>query len=195
MEKFSIILTNHLVKKNVVVAEKSSIYQYGFQIGLEVCFNTIISIFIALQCQMVWETLVFFGVFILLRSYAGGLHLKTYIRCLVCSCASLWGLLLSVKYLDIHNLLSLGIVGVSLLSIKLLSPVQDINRPLSTEELNRFGKRLNYSIASIVGVSLVFYLMQLNKLLLMVSVTTAFMVGVLILGKIKYKKQIKESKL
>lgn len=193
MEKISYFLSDYLVRKNIIVAEKRSIYQYGFQIGLEVCLNTIISILIAVTCHMELETIVFFAVFTLLRSYAGGLHLKTYVSCLICSCMSLLGLLLVVKYLEINNIISIGIICFSLLLIKLLSPVQDINRPLSSNELKRFGKKLNHSIAAIMVLTIIFYLMQLNNMLLMVSVTTVFMVVALMLGKINYERCVRKS--
>lgn len=193
MEKLSYILTCYLVKKNVVAAEKSSIYQYGFQIGMEVCLNTIISVLIAFFCHMVWETIIFFVVFMLLRSYAGGLHLRTYICCLICSCMSLFTLLMFVKYWNIDSTIALAMVFMALLVIKLLSPVQDINRPISHDEMKKFRKRLNYSIVIILILSVIFYVSQLKKMLVMISVTSLFMIVILILGKINYAKSIKES--
>ncbi len=194
MEKFSHILTTYLVKKDIVDADKSSIYQYGFQVGLEVSINTAISILISILCHMESEAIVFFAVFIVLRSYAGGLHLKTYFGCLVCSCMSLLGLLLIVKYVEINSLISLGFVCISLVLIKMLSPVQDINRPLSADERMNFGRKLNFAIVGIVVISGIFYLMQMKKMLLMVSVTTIFMVGILILGRINYERCVRKTK-
>lgn len=75
-----------------------------------------------------------------LRSYAGGLHLNTYICCLICSCMSLFGLLMIVKYWNIDSSIALEIVCMSLFVIKLLSPVQDINRPINPNEMKKFGK-------------------------------------------------------
>lgn len=192
MEKFSYILTTYLVQKGVIVADKSCIYQYGFQVGLEVSINTAISILIAVLCHMERETIVFFAVFIVLRSYAGGLHLKTYLSCLICSCMSLLGLLLIVKYIEINNLISMGLICISLVLIKILSPVQDINRPLSASERIRFGRKLNFAIVGIVVISIIFYFMQLKRMLWMVSVTTTFTVVILVLGKVNYEKCVKK---
>ena len=36
--------------------------------------------------KMFGEYIVFFSIFILLRSYAGGLHLNRFLSCFVCSC-------------------------------------------------------------------------------------------------------------
>lgn len=194
MEKLSNILTDYLIQRNVISAEKSRIYVYGFQIGLEVSLNTIISIIIAVLFHMEMETLIFFTVFALLRSYAGGLHLNTYIGCLICSCMSLLGLLLAVKYLNLDNSLAIEIVCISLLLIKFISPVQDINRPISSSEMQKFGKMLNYSIIKIVIIAVIFYLLKFDRLLLMITATVVFTVGILVLGKVNYKKCIRESK-
>ena len=182
MEKLAQALTDYLLSKGKIVEEKSRIYQYGFQIGLEVSLNTIISIWIAILCHMEWETIIFFGVFILLRSYAGGLHMRTYISCL-----SLLGLLLVVKYVNMAGFSSILIIFFSLVAIKVLSPVLDINRPVSSKELIKFAKKLDYSMAGILFFSLVLLLMQLNRLLSMVAATTLFTVFILLAGKIKYR--------
>lgn len=192
MEEIAHTLTNYLIRKNVIAMERSSIYKYGILIGLEVCLNTVISIIIAVLCHMEWETLVFFVVFTLLRSYAGGLHLSSYSSCLICSCMSLLGLLLVVKHLNIDNSYSIGIVLISLFIIKLLAPVEDINRPISPSELRIFRRMLNRSIIKIIVLAIIFYLMELDRFLLMISVTTMFMVGILVLGKINYKKCIRK---
>lgn len=192
MKKFSYILTSYLVKKNVIDSNKIEVYRYGFEIGLEVCLNTIISIFIALLCNMIYETIVFFVIFILLRSYAGGLHLKTYIGCLICSCFSLFGLLMVVKFWAAGVEYSIEYLIISLLFIKLLSPVQSVNRPINSKEMRIFRKKLNYTIFLILAVSVFFYNMHLESLLLMVLVTSYFMVAILVLGKIDYKKNLKK---
>lgn len=186
MDKLAQVLTSYLLSKGKISEEKSCIYQYGFQIGLEVSLNTIISICIAILCHMEWETIIFFGVFILLRSYAGGLHMRTYTSCLICSCMSLLGLLLVVKHINMASFSSMLIIIFSLVAIKALSPVLDINRPVSSRELIKFAKRLDYSMVGILFFSLVLLMIQLNRLLSMVAATTLFTVFILLAGKIKY---------
>lgn len=194
MEKVSYVLAGYLVRKGIITIEKSCIYQYGFQIGLEVSLNTLISILIAVFLHMEWETLIFFIVFAVLRSYAGGLHMETYLGCLICSCMSLMGLLLIVKYIDCQRFFSLGIIAVSLILVKVLSPVLDINRPVSDKDLLKFARRLNYSIVGIVFLAIVLFLLRLNRMLLMLSATTTFMVCILAFGKVKYENSVKKVK-
>lgn len=194
MEKVSHVLTDYLVNKGKIEIDKSCIYQYGFQIGLEVSLNTLISILIAVFFHMEWETLIFFIVFTVLRSYAGGLHMGTYLGCLICSCMSLIGLLLIVKYWNCQSFFSIGIVFGSLILVKLLSPVLDINRPINEDDLLKFAKRLNCSIVGIVFLAILLFLLKLDRMLLMVSVTTVFMVCILVLGKVKYENGMRKTR-
>lgn len=192
MGKVSKVLTSYLIRRNVIPEEKRNIYLYGFQIGLEVTLNTIISVLIAFLCHMVWETIIFFAVFIVLRSYAGGLHLNTYIACLICSCMSLFGILLIVKYTDIGQNASLGCIYVLLPMIKLVSPVEDINRTVRLEDRIEFGRKLNYSILGILIASVLLFLLDMGRSLYTVVVTLSFMLSILILGKIKYKSDVRK---
>ncbi len=192
MEKVSHILTDYLVNKGKIAIDKSCVYQYGFQIGLEVLINTLISILIAVFLHMEWETLIFFIVFTLLRSYAGGLHMGTYLACLICSCMSLIGLLFIVKCLNCPRFFSLGMLSVSLILVKVLSPILDINRPVNDDDLLKFAKKLNYSIMGIVFLSILLFLLELNRMLFMVSVTTMFMVCILVLGKVRYENSMRK---
>lgn len=194
MEKISHVLTDYLVNKGKIEIDKSCIYQYGFQIGLEVSLNTLISILIAVFFHMEWETLIFFIVFTVLRSYAGGLHMGTYLGCLICSCMSLIGLLLIVKYWNCQSFFSIGIVFGSLILVKLLSPVLDTNRPINEDDLLKFAKRLNCSIVGIVFLAILLFLLKLDRMLLMVSVTTVFMVCILVLGKVKYENGMRKTR-
>lgn len=97
MEHLSIVLTNYIFKKGIIDEKSYEIYQYGFQCFLEVSASTICSIMIALLLHMFPECLFFFLLFIPMRSFSGGLHLKTYFSCFIGSCLILTCTLLIVK--------------------------------------------------------------------------------------------------
>lgn len=118
----------------------------------------------------------------------------TYLGCLICSCMSLIGLLLIVKYWNCQSFFSIGIVFGSLILVKLLSPVLDINRPINEDDLLKFAKRLNCSIVGIVFLAILLFLLKLDRMLLMVSVTTVFMVCILVLGKVKYENGMRKTR-
>lgn len=89
MEKLSIKITNHLLSKQLIEESMYSIYQYGMQMALEIGLSLITSAIICLIWGKVVEGLIFFVIFIPMRSYLGGFHLKSYNACYICSCITL----------------------------------------------------------------------------------------------------------
>lgn len=91
-----------------------------------------------------------------------------------------------VKYVACDKLVSIAITIVSLIVIKFLAPVEDINRPLDEAEITEFGKKLNITIICILFGSILFYLLEQERILFMIAVTTLFMAGILVIGKMNY---------
>ena len=85
MKYLSEKITDYVIKTGAASEESYAIYQYGFQIGLEMvsCFLTCFCI--AIWLHMIPEFVVFTIVFMLLRTYAGGLHLNRFGACFLCS--------------------------------------------------------------------------------------------------------------
>lgn len=193
MEQLSKIVTEYLIRNDVIKEERYYIYQYGFQVGFEVCLNTVISILIAVACKMEVEAIVFFCVFTLLRSYAGGLHLDTYLSCLICSCGAFLIILLLIKYLSVSKSVCGLIITISFICIKALAPVPDVNRPLGEKEKRQFEKKLGYSLLAIGLFSVGCYIGGYERLLLTVALTSLFMVFIMVLGKVKYQISIEKN--
>ena len=78
MKQLSEKIAKYVIKTGVVSPELYVVYQYGFQIGLEMlcCFVTCLSI--AIYMHMIPEFAIFTGIFMLLRTYAGGVHLNSF---------------------------------------------------------------------------------------------------------------------
>lgn len=100
-----------------------------------------------------------------------------------------------VKYIRIYDYVALVIISISLLVIKVISPVQDVNRPISPNELKIFNNKLNHSIGIIIILTFAFYFFELEKMLMMIAVTTLFMVCILFWGKLNYIRCVKNSRL
>lgn len=89
MEELSIKIANLLLSKRFIEESQYSIYQYGMQMALEIGFSFITSTIICYIWGKVVEGIIFFSIFIPLRSYLGGFHLKSYKACYTCSCVTL----------------------------------------------------------------------------------------------------------
>ena len=78
MEKLSIRIADLLLEKQYIEESMYNIYQYGMQMALEIGLSFITSIFICCIWRKIAEGIIFFAIFIPLRSYLGGFHMKSY---------------------------------------------------------------------------------------------------------------------
>ena len=89
MERLSIKIVDILLKKHYIEKSMYNIYKYGMQMTLEVGLSFITSVVICCLCGKVVEGVIFFTIFIPLRSFLGGLHMKSYWACYILSCITL----------------------------------------------------------------------------------------------------------
>lgn len=134
MKRLSEKLTGYLIKTGAVSAESYAIYQYGFQIGLEMLCCFVVCLGIAIYLHLIPEFAVFTVIFMLLRTYAGGVHLNSFGACFICSVVvQTLTLLFDSKYkFTITN--ALLIILVSAILILKAAPVESINRELESDE-------------------------------------------------------------
>ena len=86
MEKISEKITNILLDKKYIEQSMYEIYKYGIMMLFEIMLSFITSIIISCAMGMFIEGIIFLAVFIPIRSYLGGLHMKRYISCFFVFC-------------------------------------------------------------------------------------------------------------
>ncbi len=193
MERIAQLLTKYVISKGIAEERLYEIYKYGFQIGLEAILSVFISIFIAVQMQMIPEAMLFYLIFIPLRIYVGGLHLDKYFLCLVFSCLTLVVVLVATKHFQISCDYLLVISIIMLLFIKRFEPVEHVNRPVDEEEQNYFNKKLNVIVLADFLCLIIFYILKRRELLFLVAITLLLVAISMILGKIKYNRDIRKA--
>ena len=100
MEKLSYRIANLLLKKQYIEESMYDIYRYGMQMTLEIGFSFFTCIIICHLLGMLAEGLIFFLIFIPLRSYLGGVHMEKYWTCFICSCITLIVILEAIKMIN-----------------------------------------------------------------------------------------------
>ena len=91
---------------------------------------------IAVYLHMIPEFAVVTGIFMMLRSFVGGVHLNSFDACFMCS-VTVQTLVLVVNRLYTQPLnLAWGIIVLSSVLIWNMAPVQSINRELDADEKN-----------------------------------------------------------
>ena len=187
-------LTDYVIKTGVISEESYAIYQYGFQIGIEMLSCFLVCLGIGIYLRMIPEFLVFTGSFILLRTYAGGLHLNSFTRCFICSVfVQTLVLLISKQYTILLPIAWVIILGGSIL-IWRIAPVENINRELDIDE-KVHCKRVTVKVLSgIIAFVLVCTLLGMDNMVSLISVTILIVLISQYIGIEKYKIEKKRGK-
>ena len=153
-------LTNKLVLNGNILSEDSEIYKYGFEMGIAQVINILSTLLIGLFLGMALESMVFLAAFMTLRTYAGGYHSSSHVKCYLISTitviAILGGAKIIMNYQCLIAAVATGIIGTIL--VMSLAPIEDANKPQDEVEHKVFRKRalINLSIWTIVTAILFF---------------------------------------
>lgn len=185
MENIADFLTGYLIRKSAVSETDADIYRYGIQNGMEFLLFLFISSLIAIKSGMVLEGITFMVVFFLLRSYTGGLHMKRYISCLVCSCVVFGGILFLVKRFAISSEIAVFFIVCSAFLIYFTSPVENENRKVDSQDVEFFSRKIKQTLAFVVLAAFFLYIIGGVHLLSVIMYTQMAIWLSMVAGKIK----------
>ena len=185
-------LTEYILEKGIIEKYNYEIYQYGFQIFLELSLNILCSIIIAVVLDMKIECIFFFLFFIPLRSYNGGLHMDRYLSCFLLSCTTLALTLLIVKHFTLDPIFSYLLYAISVFIIIITGPINHPNREVNSEENIRFKAKSNITLALGFIISITFLLLSNHRYLFLEALVYALVSSTLLIGRLKYVQKCKK---
>lgn len=180
-------LADYVINVGAVPEESYAVYQYGFQIGLEMILSFGVCLGMAIYLHMIPEFVVFTGIFMLLRTYAGGVHLNSFGACLTCSAIVQTLTLLINNKFKFTTTNAWFIILASAISIVKAAPVENINKELGSDE-KRHCKKV--TIKNLVGIIIFAVCCTIGNGNNMVSLIAMTILVVLIsqyVGMIKFK--------
>ena len=155
MEQLLELLIEKQINAGIIAEEEAEIYRYGYMILFEWGFNLIIAGLIGILTGALQTTLIFLISVIPLRSFAGGYHASTPLRCAVISNAALVLVIGLSEWLSVLHLPS----GVLFLCEVVLTgyyvcrvPVDSVQKPLSNREKQVYAiyARVFYAVELII---------------------------------------------
>lgn len=186
MKRIAKKLTAYIIGKGIVAESEEKIYLYGFQMGLELISNLIVSILIAMKMDMLPQAAIFFIVFIPIRSYAGGFHFEKYLHCFILSVITYVGVLELSKILTIVGEIHVVMDAALLILVWYLFPVQNVRRMIDEDEKRYFSKKLQQILVADFVLIVVLLVLKKENLLAVVRLTLVLIVITMVAGKIKY---------
>lgn len=178
-------LADYIIRKGMAEESDREMYEYAFEIAAEMGLFAATCIVTALCLQMLWEGILFFVLFIPLRSYAGGLHMETFTSCFCMSCLAFFGVLLTVRYIEIPGGCLIIILCLLEIAVYMLYPVENVNRDVDEEENVYFKKKLKGFLFLDFLIAIICLLLKKDRYLLVATATFLLIVITMIAGKWK----------
>lgn len=179
-------ITDRLCSQDIIEDADKELYAYGFNMLLTVSLNIISTIIIGLLFGMVFESIAFLVAYIPLRSYAGGYHARTPLRCYIISLLLIVLILLTLNLIG-ESVLALFILsGIGTIICVTMSPVEDVNKPLDEAEIKVYRKKAMIILAAEI-IILIISIFALMRLAAVISTSLALEGIMLVLGKINAK--------
>ena len=185
MGKIAERLADYIIQKGTIKEEEREIYEYGFSIAIEVLLCVITCFSISMMLHTFVEGILFFVIFIPLRSYAGGLHLSSYWSCFSLSCLTFFIIMLLGKYLTLPIYIALITFFVLEIVIYNLYPVENVNREIDADEDNEFRKRLKQFLIMDGVLGFIFTVLSWSKYMQTFTFTLVMITVTMAIGKYK----------
>lgn len=129
-------IAQKLLVSSVIEREELNLYIYGFFLIITRAYFLFVTVIVGFLVDIPYESIIFFTVFMLLRTYAGGIHAKSETTCTILTTTVL---IVSVFGIKIMELINGEYIAVLMLimgntSILLFCPLDTSNKPLENHE-------------------------------------------------------------
>lgn len=168
-----------------VSPQAKDVYQYGIEITVSSMFNIILVTLCSLALGNILAGMIYLFIFIFLRSFTGGYHATTYLRCNITMVATFivtFAMYKIIKHYVLPLFVCETIALVNLIPIIICAPVPNKHKPL-TEAQRKRSYKLSILIASVLSlVGLILYTLEIPIGAMIIMTVT--MVSVLIIIEI-----------
>lgn len=182
MEWLADKLTNYIIKKKIIDSGSYEIYYYGMLTGLELVLCVAICFIIAIYLKSLLEFIVLIGLLFSLRAYVGGIHLKHYLACLICSCLIITFLLIVAHTWNPDIRIAVAVTFITVFLINRLAPEATKERVKDHEEVVFFDKQRKRILFGIAVLDIVFLILELKVFWTLIMYTLLVVLVSMILG-------------
>lgn len=173
------------MRSNVIKEEDAEIYIYGINQIFVSVLNVSSALIIGWIFDVLLEVAVFMAAYIPMRSFAGGYHAKTPLRCYIFSVMLLIVVSISMRYVCIADWVYYVILAVAALVVLTLSPIEDINKPLNEMEHKVYKKRVILITGAEIILEIALKWVGWNSLFVALVYSFTLLSLMLIAGKVK----------
>lgn len=195
LHRFAVDISNVFCDiHNTYSADKKEEIAYGLEIGLSTILTISIVIIISTFFSLTKECIIFLLTFMPLRTYTGGYHATTHLRCFICLMIDMAIGAICKQYVicEYTNIVSIVMIIITIIVVVVFAPVVDKNHPLSKRQvINSRIKSLKILIM-LVAFNIVLMLLKSKNLSLSASYGLASVAMSIIIAKFKRRRDENE---
>ncbi len=182
MDNIFTTLTDYMVEQHIIPAEDRAIYQYGLQQGFVLLLNILTILALGLLNHMLLESVIFLFAYTPLRTFAGGFHARTQLRCYFGGIVLTQAVLLAMRWIP-HTPVIITILGLAAFFIIFaLAPVADANKPLTLKERNVYRRKAHILLIGLLAVAVLLYVLHFSVLSAAIIISLDALAIMLLLG-------------
>lgn len=141
-------ITTKFIDHKIIKFEDREIYDYCFETTIVILLTYSLLLILSIIFNEFISTLIFILSFSSFRKVCGGYHATNYLKCGIMSLTSYLLLILIIKKSDVIFDFSTITLVLGAITIILLAPVQDDNKPFTDKQYKRF-KIISRTIAAV----------------------------------------------
>ena len=175
-----------LITSSLIEEGDWELYSYGFFMIIGRIYYFFVTVVTGLLMGIPFESALFYVVFMVLRTYAGGVHAKTEIACSVLTTLAMISSVLGIKQLELldNSLFPLLMLGTGSLCILLFSPMDTNEKPLDEQEQGKYKAICVVIVLMCIIVALISQLFSIHRIFYAIVCSIFLESILLIVGKI-----------
>ena len=141
-------IAHKLAASGTISSEDIDLYGYGFFLLLSSALYLVVVAIFGSAFGILWESIVFYFLFSILREYAGGIHAKTEHGCMLSTILALLLSIIEIRKMMQAELSTAAMVFliVGCAAVFLFSPLDVPEKPLSADDW-RYYRRISRRVA------------------------------------------------
>lgn len=141
-------IAHKLAASGTISSEDIDLYGYGFFLLLSSALYLVVVAIFGSAFGILWESIVFYFLFSILREYAGGIHAKTEHGCMLSTILALLLSIIEIRKMMQAELSTTAMVFliVGCAAVFLFSPLDVPEKPLSADDC-RYYRRISRRVA------------------------------------------------
>ncbi|BCJ92457.1 accessory gene regulator [Anaerocolumna cellulosilytica] len=187
--RFALRIADFLCRNNTIQHEDKEIYVYGFEILFSNIVNFILIMVMGLLLKQFHHALLFYIVFVVTRSYCGGYHASTYMKCNITFVGTFIVTVIASNmiYPTISFVYLIVFLAIYVGCVLEYAPIDNVHKRLTEEEKGRYRKIS--ILISVFWTVTVFVLYFLSKHYATTLTLTLVMIAMLMLIEVNKKKE------